>query len=77
MANWLNGRTGSEVLNTSFDLKPRMVIDEIRNAGNAFAVVIGRDTPAITNDNEQIASLVSRRPELVAVGSVDPGLGWS
>jgi hypothetical protein len=25
-AKWLNGRTGSEVLNTSFDLKPGMVI---------------------------------------------------
>jgi predicted TIM-barrel fold metal-dependent hydrolase len=35
-------------------------------------VVIGRDTPAIKNDNDQIAELVSRHPELVGVGSVDP-----
>jgi uncharacterized protein len=73
-AKWPNGRTGSEdpehfVRSQTED----GYLDEIRNAGIAFAVVIGRHTPAITNDNQQIASLVSRRPELVGVGSVDPG----
>jgi hypothetical protein len=34
--------------------------------------VIGRDTPAISNDNDQIQALVSRHPELVGVGSLDP-----
>lgn len=73
-AKWLNGRTGSEdpehfVRSQTED----GYIDEIRSAGIAFAVVIGRDTPAITSDNDRIASLVSQHPELIGVGSVDPG----
>jgi uncharacterized protein len=72
-AKWLNGRTGSKdpehlVRSQTED----GYLDEIRDAGIAFAVVIGRDTPAIKNDNDQIATLVSRHPELVGVGSVDP-----
>ena len=35
-------------------------------------MVIGRDTPAIRNDNDQVASLASRHPALVGIGSVDP-----
>jgi len=34
--------------------------------------VIGRDTPGIRNDNDQIHALVSRHAELIGVGSVDP-----
>ena len=45
---------------------------EIREAGFVASVVIGRDTPAISNDNDQIHALVSRHSELVGVGSVDP-----
>ncbi len=47
-------------------------IAEIREAGFVASVVIGRDTPAISNDNDQIHALVSRHRELVGVGSVDP-----
>jgi len=47
-------------------------IDEIQDAGITTAVVIGRDTPAIQNDNDEIASLVARHAQLVGAGSVDP-----
>jgi predicted TIM-barrel fold metal-dependent hydrolase len=72
-AKWLNGRTGSKdsehfVRSQSED----DYLEEIRGAGIDFAVVIGRDTPAIKNDNDQIAELVSRHPELIGVGSADP-----
>jgi uncharacterized protein len=72
-AKWLNGRTGSrdpEHFVRSQD--EGGYLDEIRSAGIAFAVVIGRDTPAIKNNNDEIAALVSRHRELVGVGSVDP-----
>src|SRR5579862_6026361 len=72
-AKWLNGRTGSkdpEHFVRSQD--EGGYLDEIRSVGIAFAVVIGRDTPAIKNNNDEIAALVSRHRELVGVGSVDP-----
>ena len=47
-------------------------IAEMREAGFVAAVVIGRDTPAIRNDNDEIHALVSRHAELLGVGSVDP-----
>jgi predicted TIM-barrel fold metal-dependent hydrolase len=73
-AKWLNERTGSEDPERFVRSQSEEgYIDEIRSAGIAFAVVIGRGTLAITSDNDRIASLVSKRPELVGVGSVDPG----
>jgi uncharacterized protein len=72
-AKWLNGRTGSK--DPEHFVRSQSegeYLNEIRSAGLDFAVVIGRDTPAIKNDNDQIAELVSRHPELVGVGSVDP-----
>jgi uncharacterized protein len=72
-AKWLNGRTGSK--DPEHFVRSQSegeYLNEIRSAGIAVAVVIGRDTPEIKNDNDQISELVSRHPELVGVGSVDP-----
>ena len=70
---WLNGRTGSrDVEHFARSQTEAGYIDEIREAGISAAVVIGRDTPGIKNDNDEIHALVSRHRELVGVGSVDP-----
>ena len=72
-AKWLNARTGSkDVEHFVRSQNEDGYIAEIRQAGFAAAVVIGRDTPSLQNDNDQIHALVSRHPELVGVGSVDP-----
>jgi uncharacterized protein len=72
-AKWLNGRTGSkEPEHFSRSQTEAGYLEEIRSAGVVLAVVIGRDTPAIKNDNDQIARLVARHPQLTGVGSVDP-----
>lgn len=73
VAVWLNRRTGSK--NPEHFLRSQTeqgFIEEVRESGFAASVVIGRDTPAIQNDNDQIFALVSRHPELVGAGSVDP-----
>jgi len=72
-ARWLNGRTGSrEVEHFVRSQIEDGYIAEIREAGISAAVVIGRDTPGLRNDNDQIHALVSRHAELIGVGSVDP-----
>ena len=72
-ARWLNSRTGSkDVEHFVRSQTEEGYIAEIREAGFVASVVIGRDTPAISNDNDQIHALVSRHSELVGVGSVDP-----
>jgi hypothetical protein len=72
-ARWLNGRTGSrDVEHFARSHTEEGYIAEIREAGIATAVVIGRDTPGIRNDNDEIHALASRHPELIGVGSVDP-----
>jgi uncharacterized protein len=72
-AKWLNGRTGSkEPEHFSQSQTEAGYLEEIRSAGVDLAVVIGRDTPEIKNDNDQIASVVARHPQLIGVGSVDP-----
>ena len=72
-AKWLNTRTGStdpEHFARSQD--EQAYIEDIRAAGITAAVVIGRDIPAIRNDNDQIATLTGRHAELIGIGSVDP-----
>lgn len=72
-AKWLNRRVGSkddEHFTRSHDLAG--FLQEVRTAGIAAAVVIGRDTPTIQNTNDEIAKLVSGHRELIGVGSVDP-----
>ena len=72
-AKWLNGRTGSKDPEHFVRSQSEAgYLHEIRGAGIDFAVVIGRDTPVLRNDNDQIADLVSRHPELLGIGSVDP-----
>ncbi|MBY0558533.1 amidohydrolase family protein [Hyphomicrobium sp.] len=72
-AKWLNRRVGSKddehfVRSHTLEGFQR----DIRNANITTAVVIGRDTPAIQNTNDDIAKLVAGRGELIGVGSVDP-----
>lgn len=72
-AVWLNRRVGSHepehfVRSQTLD----GYLQEIRIAGVERSIVIGRDTPAIQNDNDEIAALVKDHIELVGVGSVDP-----
>jgi uncharacterized protein len=72
-AKWLNGRTGSKDPEHFAQSQTEAgYLEEIHSAGVGLAVVIGRDTPAIKNDNDQIARLVARHPQLIGVGSVDP-----
>jgi uncharacterized protein len=73
VAKWLNGRTGSkDPEHFSRSQTEAGYLEEIRSAGVGLGVVIGRDTPAIKNDNDQIARLVAPHPQLIGVGSVDP-----
>ena len=72
-AKWLNGRVGSEDV-THFARSQTLVgyLNEVRSAGVWKSVVIGRDTPAIQNLNDEIAELTTPHAELVGAGSVDP-----
>lgn len=73
VARWLNRRTGSR--DPEHFVRSQTEdgwIAEIRAADLEAAVVIGRDTPAIRNDNDQIAALAAAHPEVLGVGSVDP-----
>jgi uncharacterized protein len=73
VAVWLNGRTGSKHAEHFVRSQTEEgYLAEVRESGFLASVVIGRDTPAILNDNDQIHALVSRHPELVGAGSVDP-----
>jgi hypothetical protein len=73
VAVWLNKRTGSrdpEHFVASQD--EAAWVAEIRAAGISTAVVIGRDTPTIQNDNDEIATLAARHEVVAGIGSVDP-----
>ncbi|MEQ1673329.1 MAG: amidohydrolase family protein [Hyphomicrobium sp.] len=72
-ARWLNQRVGSK--DATHFTRSRTVdgfLHEIGGAGISKATVIGRDTPAIQNLNDEIADLVRPHPSLIGVGSVDP-----
>jgi len=72
-ARWLNRRVGSE--DDQHFVRSQTLngyLDEVRNAGVWKSVVIGRDTPAIQNLNDEIAGLISSHEELIGAGSVDP-----
>ncbi len=72
-AVWLNRRTGSsDPEHFVRSQTEEGYLEEIRESGFVAAVVVGRDTPAIKTDNDEIHALVSRHPELVGAGSVDP-----
>jgi predicted TIM-barrel fold metal-dependent hydrolase len=72
-ARWLNRRVGST--DDQHFVRSRTIdgfLAEIREAGIRKATVIGRDTPAIQNLNDEIGNLVAPHDELIGVGSVDP-----
>jgi len=72
-AVWLNRRTGSNDPEHFVRSQTEAgYIEEVRASGFLASVVIGRDTPSIRNDNDQIHELTFRHAELVGVGSVDP-----
>jgi uncharacterized protein len=48
---------------------------QIGEAGITTAVVVGRHTPGIAHDNDEIAALVAKDKRLVGVGSIDPARG--
>lgn len=73
VAKWLNRRVGSkDVEHFTRSQTEEGYIAEVRETRFLASVVIGRDTPSIQNDNDEIHGLVSRHKELVGVGSVDP-----
>lgn len=73
VAVWLNKRVGSKNPEHFVASQNEAAwVQEIRDAGIDHAVVIGRDTPAIANDNDEISTLVARHDVLVGAGSVDP-----
>jgi predicted TIM-barrel fold metal-dependent hydrolase len=72
VVRWLNGRVGSrDVDHFRRSVDVDAFIGEIREAGIAQAVVVGRDTPGVRHTNDEIHALVKGRPELVGLGSVD------
>ncbi len=71
-AKWLNQRVGSkniEHFKRSYTLGGFLA--EIEQSGIDKAVVVGRETPSLTINNDEIAALVSKSPKLVGLGSVD------
>jgi predicted TIM-barrel fold metal-dependent hydrolase len=71
-ARWLNRRVGSrDDAHFTRSVDTDAFVSEVREAGIAQAVVVGRDTPAVRHTNDEIHALVRGRPELVGLGSVD------
>jgi|SRR5450830_551316 len=71
-AKWLNARVGSKDV-THFQRSYTLpgFLEEITASGISKAVVVGRETPGLTIDNDQIARLVEQSDLLVGLGSVD------
>ncbi len=70
---WLNRRTGSaDDRHFVRSRTPEGFVAEIRESGISAAVVVGRETPALTVSNDRIYDLTSRYDELVGIGSVNP-----
>lgn len=71
-AKWLNKRVGSvevEHFRRSYTIEGYLA--EIEAAGIDKAVVVGRETPSLTTDNDEIATLVNQSSKFVGLGSVD------
>jgi len=73
VAKWLNRRVGSK---DDEHFKRSQTVDafveEVREVGITAAVVVGRDTPALTISNDQILEITAPHKELIGIGSVDP-----
>ena len=73
VVKWLSARVGSkdpEHFTKAKDIPG--FVREAKAAGIATSVVVGRDTPGIKHSNDEIATVVGGRKELVAMGSIDP-----
>lgn len=74
-ARWLNRRVGSKIDDHFLaSLTLEGFVAEVRAANISRAVVVGRDTPALSIPNDRIAELTAGHAELVGIGSVDPQL---
>lgn len=73
VVRWLNGRVGSRDV-AHFEASRTLdgYLAQIQAARIDTAVVVGRDTPGIRHDNDEIHALVHGQPALVGLGSVDP-----
>lgn len=72
-AKWLNRRVGARDdshFTRSYTLDGFLA--EIHDAGITAAALIGRDTPGVSTSNDRVHELVTGRPQLIGVGSVDP-----
>lgn len=72
-ARWLNRRVGAK--EDEHFVRSRTLdgfVAEIRAAGIAKAVVVGRATPTLTIPNDRIAEIAAGHPELIGIAGVDP-----
>ncbi len=71
-AVWLNHRVGSlEVGHLERSSTLSGYLTELEQADIDKAVVVGRETPDLTINNDQISALVSHSSGLIGIGSVD------
>ena len=75
-ARWLNRRVGTRGDDEHFarSRTTEGFLAEVRDAGLAKAVVVGRHTPTQHLTNDRIHEIVNGHPELIGIGSVDPAL---
>ncbi len=76
VARWLNRRVGTRGNDEHFARSQTHegFLAEIRDAGLAHAVVVGRHTPTQHLPNDQIHGIVRHDPTLIGIGAVDPDL---
>lgn len=75
-ARWLNRRVGTRGDDEHYAASrtPEGFLAEVRAAGLARAVVVGRHTPSQHLPNDTIHRIVHGQPELIGIGAVDPAL---
>lgn len=76
LARWLNRRVGTRGDDAHFTRSrtPEGFLAEVRDAGLAHAVVVGRHTPGQHLPNDTIHAIVQGHAELIGIGAVDPVL---
>ena len=75
-ARWLNRRVGTRGPDTHFErsLTQDGFLQEVRDAGLAKAVVVGRHTPSQHLPNDTIHKIVHGNDALLGIAGVDPAL---
>lgn len=75
-ARWLNRRVGTRGPDTHFErsLTQDGFLQEVRDAGLAKAVVVGRHTPSQHLPNDTIHKIVHGHDALLGIAGVDPAL---